>query len=70
MKDICTNVEVTISTGDLHYMEDFVAEFTAPSVVEQALEGVEHNDLEQAYLNFIIQEYLRESILRGRSCEV
>ena len=34
--------------------------------VKKALEGVEESALDQAYRNFIIEEFLRESILRER----
>jgi len=70
MKTFSTTLDVTISTADLHYMEDFIAEYTDPSVIEQALDGVADSDLEQAYRNFIIEEFLRESILREQQrCE-
>ena len=66
MKNYFVTLDLTISISDLHYMEDFVMEYTHPSVIEQALEGVEESALDQAYRNFIIEEFLRESILRER----
>ena len=69
MKNFSASLDVTVSIADLNYMEDFIAEYTSPSVIEQALEGVPTNELETAYRNFIIEEFLRESILRGRQSE-
>ena len=66
MTNYFANLNVTVSTADLRCMEDFIAEYTDPSVVEQALEGVADNDLDRAYRNFVIEEFLRESILRER----
>jgi len=70
MKSYSTALNVTVSIADLRYMEDFIAEYTDPSVIEQALEDVAANDLERTYRDFIIEEFLRESIIRERQrCE-
>ena len=66
MTNYFANLNVTVSIADLRCMEDFVAEYTNPSVIEQALEGVADNDLDRAYRTFVIEEFLRESILRER----
>ena len=66
MKNFSTSLDVTVSIADLHYMEDFIAEYTSPSVIEQALEGVPASEQDAAYRTFIIEEFLRESILRER----
>lgn len=55
-----------LSIADLHYIEDFVTEFTSESVIAQALEGVREEDLEQAYNSFLLDAFVKESILRGR----
>ena len=64
MTNYFANLNVTVSIADLRCMEDFVAEYTDPSVIEQALEGVPASEQETVYRNFIIEEFLRESILR------
>lgn len=64
MTNYFANLNVTVSIADLRCMEDFVAEYTNPSVIEQALEGVPASEQETVYRNFIIEEFLRESILR------
>ena len=69
MKTYTTTLDVTISIAELHYMEDFVAEYISPSVIEQALEGVSTDELDAAYRTVIINEYLHESVLRGQQCE-
>jgi len=69
MKTYTITLDVTISIGELHCMEDFLAEYTSPSVIEQALEEVPTDELDSAYRTFIINEYLHESILRGQQCE-
>ena len=37
MKNFSASLDVTVSIADLNYMEDFIAEYTSPSVIEQAL---------------------------------
>ena len=64
MTNYFANLNVTVSIADLRCMEDFVAEYTNPSVIEQALEGIPASEQETVYRNFIIEEFLRESILR------
>ena len=64
MTNYFANLNVTVSIADLRCMEDFVAEYTNPSVIEQALEGAPASEQETVYRNFIIEEFLRESILR------
>ena len=64
MTNYFANLNVTVSIADLRCMEDFVEEYTDPSVIEQVLEGVPASEQETAYRNFIIEEFLRESILR------
>ena len=64
MTNYFANLNVTVSIADLRCMEDFVVEYTDPSVIEQALEGVPASEQETVYRNFIIEEFLRESILR------
>ena len=66
MKKFSITVDAIVSTGDLHYMEDFVSEYTDPSVIAQAVDGVPEDEIERAYNEFVVQEFLRESILRGR----
>lgn len=67
MKNILIAVESEFSVGDFHYMEDFVMDYTSPSVFEQLLEDVPEAEVESTYRSYIVQEFLRESILRGRS---
>ena len=67
MKNILIAVESEISVGDFHYMEDFVMDYTSPSVFEQLLEDVPEAEVERTYRSYVVQEFLRESILRGRS---
>ena len=67
MKNIFVSVESEFSTGDFHYMEDFVMDYTSPSVFEQLLEDVPEAEVERTYRSYVVQEFLRESILRGRS---
>ena len=67
MKEFTINLDVTVSIADLHVMEDFVMEYTDPSVIEQALEDIADSDREEAYRKTIIEEFLRESILRASS---
>ena len=67
MKSILVAVESEISVGDFHYMEDFVMDYTSPSVFEQLLEDVPEAEIERTYRSFVVHEFLRESILRGRS---
>ena len=66
-KNILIAVESEISVGDFHYMEDFVMDYTSPSVFEQLLEDVPEAEVERTYRSYVVQEFLRESILRGRS---
>ena len=47
-------------------MEDVVNEYTDGSVIDGALEGVPENELDHAYWQCIVMEFLRESIMRGR----
>ena len=67
MKNIFVAVESEFSTGDFHYMEDFVMDYTSHSVFEQLLEDVPEAEVERTYRSYVVQEFLRESILRGRS---
>ena len=67
MKNIFVAVESEFSAGDFHYMEDFVMDYTSPSVFEQLLEDVPEAEVERTYRSYVVQEFLRESILRGRS---
>ena len=66
-KELIINLDVTVSIADLRVMEDFVMEYTDPSVIEQALEDIADSDREEAYRKTIIEEFLRESILRASS---
>jgi len=52
MKEFSVALNVTVSIADLHTMEDFVMEYTDPSVIEQELEGIEDSNLEEAYHSF------------------
>jgi len=67
MKEFSVALNVTVSIADLHTMEDFVMEYTDPSVIEQELEGIEDSNLEEAYRNYIIEEFLRETLFRMSS---
>lgn len=67
MKEFTIDLDVTVSIADLHVMEDFVMEYTDPSVIEQALEDIADSEREGAYHKVIIEEFLRESILRANS---
>lgn len=67
MKEFTIDLDVTVSITDLHVMEDFVMEYTDPSVIEQALEDIADSEREGAYHKVIIEEFLRESILRANS---
>ena len=66
-KEFIINLDVTVSIADLRVMEDFVTEYTDPSVIEQALEDIADSDREEVYRKTIIEEFLRESILRMSS---
>ena len=66
-KEFIINLDVTVSIADLRVMEDFVMEYTDPSVIEQALEDIADSDREEVYRKTIIEEFLRESILRASS---
>lgn len=66
MKTISVPINTSFTVGDMHYMEDYVMEYMDSSVVEQALEGIPENEVPFAYYDFIVNEYLKESISRGR----
>ena len=63
MKNHRVSIDGFFTIGELHYMEDVVNEYTDGSVIDGALEGVPENELDHAY---IVMEFLRESIMRGR----
>jgi len=47
-KEFTIDLDVTVSIADLHVMEDFVMEYTDPSVIEQALEDIADSEREGA----------------------
>ena len=53
MKKFSITVDAIVSTGDLHYMEDFVSEYTDPSVIAQAVDGVPEDEIERAYSGLV-----------------
>ena len=63
MKNISTNCTVTITEEIFEYMEGCVTDYTADSVIEQALEGTPESDREEVYYTFIVCEYLRNAIM-------
>ena len=66
MKNYRVSIDGFFTIGELHYMEDVINEYTDGSVIDGALEGVPENELDHAYWQCIVMEFLRESIMRGR----
>ena len=66
MKNFTTTLDFTFSIADLHCMEDFILEYTDASVIEQELEGIPECDIDRVYYDFIVSEFLRESVLREK----
>ena len=66
MKNYRVSIDGFFTIGELHYMEDVVNGLAHWSVIDGALEGVSENELDHAYWQCIVMEFLRESIMRGR----
>lgn len=69
MKNYSVTLNLTVSIGDMHYMSDFVDNCTSTSDIVQALKDVPKSELQSAYNKYIVEAFLRESILRGRQSE-
>ena len=59
MKNYRVSIDGFFTIGELHYMEDVVNEYTDGSVIDGALEGVPENELDHAYWQCIVMEFMR-----------